>query len=525
MLAEARYYARMMAGCYRYVRTPPEPDPHGALRRQIENRESNFLDIVREVVFSNPSNPYHTLFRWAGCSYGDLEASIRRDGLDVSLAALQRAGVYLSHDEFKGKTPIERDGRQLGVAPADLANPLVRGGLETTSSGSRSLGTITRPSVEFQVYREAQDAVVLEQFRVAGRAICAVLPVLPSTVGLNRSLSFVRRGTPIDQWFALGGPLRDTGHYRLLTHLLLLEARALGVRARHPSYLPHNDFSPAASWIAQRRSEGDEVLLMAPVSFGVRVASAAAEAGKDIRGTLFLCGAEPLTDAKREAIERTGAEVFPRYGISEMGWVGCSCPQMHGTNSVHVMRDSVAVISRRRRAPLSDIEVDSLLFTTLLPWSAYIMINVEMEDSGVLEPAGCGCALASMGFNQQLSNIYSYGKLTGHGVTLLGRDMLTILEKILPERFGGAPTDYQLVERDGPGQTITELRVSPRVVKASEDEVREVFMTELKRLWGGSLTHRQWSHADAVRVVFGEPIVSGDRKINPLVLLGSPRPE
>jgi len=318
--------------------------------------------------------------------------------------------------------------------------------------------------------------------------------------------------------------MRDTGHYRLLTQLLLLEARALGVPVTHPTYLPPNDFSPAAHWIAERRAEGRDVLLMAPVSFGVRVASAAADAGLDIRESLFLCGAEPLTKAKQDAIERAGARVFPRYGISELGWVGCSCPGMNGENCVHVMRDSVAVISRRRRAPLAGAEVDSLLFTTLLPWSTYVLINVELEDSGVLGPARCGCRLASMGFDQQLSNIYSYGKLTGHGVTLLGQDMLTILERILPERFGGAATDYQLVEREEPGETITELRASPRVVTASVDDVREFFLDEVKRLWGGSPTCRQWSQADAFRVVLREPIVSGDRKINPLVLLGSQPP-
>jgi hypothetical protein len=187
------------------------------------------------------------------------------------------------------------------------------------------------------------------------------------------------------------------------------------------------------------------------------------------------------------------------------------------------MRDSVAVISRRLRAPLADVEVNSLMFTTLLPFSAYVLINVEMEDSGVLEPAHCSCALKSMGFTQQISNIYSYGKLTGQGVTLLGQDMLSILERILPDRFGGAPTDYQLVEREGPAQTIVELRVSPRVRTASEDQIRSVFMAEVKRLWGGSLTYRQWNQCDAVRVVFAEPIISGERKINPLVLMGSSR--
>ena len=108
-------------------------------------------------------------------------------------------------------------------------------------------------------------------------------------------------------------------------------------------------------------------------------------------------------------------------------------------NCVHVCRDSVALISYRRLAPLTEVEIDSLMFTSLLPFAATILVNVEMDDSGVLEPATCDCSLSAMGFNQQVSNIYSYGKLTGQGMTLLGGDVLNILEKALPERFGGHP--------------------------------------------------------------------------------------
>ena len=38
----------------------------------------------------------------------------------------------------------------------------------------------------------------------------------------------------------------------------------------------------------------------------------------------------------------------------------------------------------------------------------------------------------AMGFTQQISDIYSFGKLTGHGITLLGGDLLKILEVSLP---------------------------------------------------------------------------------------------
>lgn len=510
----------MSRGWTEFIRTPVEQDPRGLIRRHLENRNSHFLDLARRVIFANPSNPYQALFDNAGCRYADLEDSVNRNGLEATLATLLNEGVYLTHDEFKGKTPIRRNGLELAATPADFANPLIRGAIETTSSASRSTGTVTRSSVAFQVYREAQDALFVGQWNPSQRAIVAVLPILPSTVGLHRALTFHRRGTPIEKWFALGGSTRDSGHYRLLTRGLLGRARMLGIPLPSPDYIPRNDFRRVAEWIARQRTDGRSALWMGPVSLGVRVASSALEAGLDIAGTVFLCGAEPLTAARRAAMEAAGGIAYPRYGMSELGWIGCSCQAMDTGSCVHIMRDSIAAIGRRRKASLVDVEVDSLLFTTLLPSAAYVLINVEMDDCGTIEPARCDCEFRRMGFTHQLSNIYSYGKLTGQGITLVGNEMLAVLEKSLPERFGGTPIDYQLVELDGSSVTTVELRVNPRIPVASEDEVRRFFLAEVRRLWGGSLTSRQWGQTDAVRVVRAEPIISGDRKINPLHLLG-----
>lgn len=142
MLAEARYFARMMAGCRRFVRTPPAADPHSLIAHNLARREENFLELMRRVVYANPDNPYFKLFQWAGCGYEELKTAVARDGLEPTLAELRKSGVCLSHDEFKGKRPIERSGLRIEVQPRDFTNPLVRGALETTSSGSRSLSLI-----------------------------------------------------------------------------------------------------------------------------------------------------------------------------------------------------------------------------------------------------------------------------------------------------------------------------------------------------------------------------------------------
>ena len=111
MLREANYYSRMALGWYQLARMPLEPNPPALVRKYLENRETHFLELMRTAVFACPPNPYHTLFQWAGCSYQDLAEAVHRDGLEATLESLRKAGVYLSHDEFKGKKPVERSAR------------------------------------------------------------------------------------------------------------------------------------------------------------------------------------------------------------------------------------------------------------------------------------------------------------------------------------------------------------------------------------------------------------------------------
>jgi hypothetical protein len=128
----------------------------------------------------------------------------------------------------------------------------------------------------------------------------------------------------------------------------------------------------------------------------------------------------------------------------------------------------VAVISHRRPAALSGAEVSALLFTTLLPSASRILINVEMDDAGIIDESGssgCDCVFRHLGLTTVLHEVASFGKLTGHGVTLIGTDVLSILEDRLPAKLGGRVGDFQLVEREAGAQTEIELRVSPACMR------------------------------------------------------------
>jgi hypothetical protein len=64
MLNEARYFARMMAACWRSARTPGAADPRSLIAESLANREVNFLELMGRTVFANAANPYNKMFRW-----------------------------------------------------------------------------------------------------------------------------------------------------------------------------------------------------------------------------------------------------------------------------------------------------------------------------------------------------------------------------------------------------------------------------------------------------------------------------
>lgn len=173
--------------------------------------------------------------------------------------------------------------------------------------------------------------------------------------------------------------------------------------------------------------------------------------------------------------------------------------------------------------PHFDLWIDAYLFTTVLYESPKLLLNVGMGDYGDLAQQKCNCPFGQLGFDQRLSNIRSYEKLTGEGVTFVETDFVRIIEKDLPEAFGGRSTDYQLIEQENP-KGLTELRllISPRIGAVPEDQVVKRFLTVLNHAednWWAQSGTEMWDQSGMVQVTREEPLTTASGKLLPFLLI------
>jgi hypothetical protein len=170
--------------------------------------------------------------------------------------------------------------------------------------------------------------------------------------------------------------------------------------------------------------------------------------------------------------------------------------------------------------------VDAFLFTSLLPSAPKVLLNVESGDYGIVERRDCGCGLAALGLRDHISEIRSFEKLSGEGMTFVQTDLLRVVEEVLPARFGGTSADYQVLEEEGQDGILRLLLiVSPDIGPLDEEAVRQNFLEELGR--GGGLSRfgaAMWQRAGTVRVRRQRPVATKVGKILPFHLLQGSRP-
>jgi hypothetical protein len=256
----------------------------------------------------------------------------------------------------------------------------------------------------------------------------------------------------------------------------------------------------------------------------VRLCLAAGERGIDIAGARFLLAGEPITAARRATVDRHGGNVIPRYGTVECGAIGYGCPNGEAPDEVHVLENMHGLIAAGDNG--AGLPAEALLITSLHPQSPFLMLNVSMGDQAQMRRRDCGCPWSRLGLTTTLVHIRSFEKLTGAGVTFLGAELVRILEETLPARFGGAPTDYQLVEQEGPaGEPLLWLVVHPEVGRLEEREVVEFFLGELAQLAPhAAMMAERWRDAGVVHLERRSPVVSPAGKILHLHTRRRPEP-
>ena len=194
------------------------------------------------------------------------------------------------------------------------------------------------------------------------------------------------------------------------------------------------------------------------------------------------------------------------------------CGQPLDPTDVHLLTDICTIIQHPRQVPGTDLMVDAFNFTTLLPTAPKLMLNVESDDYGILEQRSCGCPLEEPGLSLHVRQIHSFRKLTGEGITLVGSDILYILEEVLPGRFGGTLLDYQLQEEeDEHGFTRINLLISPGVEIVDERAVIDTLLEALGRSSvSADYARAVWDQARTIHIKRAEPVLTRRGKLLPL---------
>jgi hypothetical protein len=368
--------------------------------------------------------------------------------------------------------------------------------------------------------------MVFSAHRLQGWATIVWMPILPSGAGITHLLQLCKMRAAPERWFTpvTASNVKLALSKRLATMYVVHAGRLFGSRIPSPEYVSGEQTIIVAECLRDvlRRSPGC-VVACSP-SAAVRVCQVSRSAGINLHRVTFAAGGEPLTPAKMAEIRSAGADAINIYAFTEAGIVGFGCAgEKQACDDIHLQQDSLTIIQRERSTSFGGGVVNSFLFTSLLERPSRMLLNVESGDYGVLETRQCGCELGDVGLTQHLHTIRSFDKLTGEGMTFVGTDLVRIIEEVLPKRFGGASTDYQMAEMEEGGRARLDVVVSPEVGTVDEEEVVRVILAELSR---GGDTNRMmaevWRQARVLRVKREKPRLTDAGKLLPLHITRNP---
>jgi hypothetical protein len=473
----------------------------------MPRRHAGFLDTIERTIFAHRGSPYRPLLESAGYDLARIRSLVSEEGVEGTLHRLCQDGVYVSIEEFKGIKEVRRGKRTFRFDPSAFDNPLVHSGLQASSGGTRSAGVPT--TISFAEHRMGIEhfAAALMAYGLVGRPVSVW-----ATEGHGASLWAIAAlavlSTPSSEWFTLF-PEKDR-----FIPVFSSAARLYGVRLPRLTYAPFEKESIVLDWTRQSEARHGCGIFTMP-SLALRLALCAKRMGMDLGHVTFITIGEPLTPAKLAAIRAIGANAFSSLGFTEFGRATYGCASPASADDAHICKDGVAVIQRRRAVDHLGTEVDALLFTALWPHARKILLNMETGDYATMVSRRCGCPLEALGWTDHLEEVRSFEKLNAVGRLFCGSRLYSLVEEVLPSRFGGESMDYQLVEEeDEQGFTRLSVVVHPRL--GSIDEKAVLGCVE-ETLHGMDATQATvWQEAGTVRVRRASPMLTKTGKFMPL---------
>ena len=511
-LSDAYGFLRLAAGLKTFLREPISVEAaKDIVRKGMQTRDVAFLQKIERAIFANPRSPYLKLFRSAGCELDDVRNLVKREGVEETLQQFLKTGIYVTFDEFKGRTPAVRGSQTFTFHDTDFDNPLITTHYQSSSGGTRGRPTRVRVDLDHLCQSAPHWALWFAEHNCLANPLIFWISTHPGIA--NRQLMCAKFGQRFVKWFAPVGmaTLKD----RLISasvHSLIRWAAGFP----KPEFVPLNEAWRVGEYLVDLVQDGMRPCLITAPSAAVGVSMAMQERGISLRNVTFLLGGEPLTSVRKETIEASQAKAFQTYGFAEGGGVGAQCAKPTSPDDVHIFLDAYIAIQHTR--PLGDGEtVNSLLLTALRTACPKIILNTEIGDYAVLEKRQCDCIFGEIGYHEHLHTIRSFQKLTGEGVTFIVADIYHLVEEVLPKKFGGKITDYQLIEEQtDQGLPHYNLLVSPAVGELDGKALVAEFLEELSKMKGSyRLMANMWAQADILHVKRQYPLSSARGKVLP----------
>ena len=417
-------------------------------------------------------------------------------------------------DELKGRHPIVRGSTTIDALSDSLSNPLGRVQFHGKSGGSRGGGT--NVPIGLDAIRSVSLNRHLALHGRGGLHWTHATWSVPGGATITLLLRYAAMGAPISRWFTQVEPQSLGLHARYLWSIRALRLGGWlgGQPFPAPEFVPFDEAVKIARWMRSVLQEGRIPQLHTFVSSAVRICREAEAAGIDITGAQFTLIGEPFTEAREAVLKRAGVGYVTNYATTECPAIAPGCLASPPGDAVHLMHDLYAVVQPGDYGAAIGLTPKTLLFTTLDPSAPLILINTSMGDQADLDSGKCGCPMTQMGWPIQIRHISSFEKLTVGGMALLDADVARTLEDTLPAKFGGGPTDYQLVEETTGAEPRLRLLVRPSLGPLDLAKVAETFYETIGKGNGVErIAAEQWRQLNVLRVERAHPLTTPIGKV------------